>query len=208
MIAAIYVADPGPYISLDGVDAWPASRDARKYRGPYPAIAHPDCSRWGRYWGGGPSVKEPRLLGDDGGCFAHALWTVRTFGGVIEHPEASKAWGFYGLPRPNPKGGWTGPDRFGGYVCQVEQGHYGHPARKKTWLYAVRTARPELLWGKSQGRRLEDGFHSTEERRKARAAGVPPVKRISPKEMKLTPKPFRDLLLGMVRVSEKEIDQK
>jgi hypothetical protein len=31
---------------------------------------------------------------------------------------------------------WTGPDRFGGWVCQVEQGHYGHLSRKATWLYA------------------------------------------------------------------------
>ena len=58
VIAALYVQERGCYVGLDGVDPWPESRDARSYAGPYPVVAHPPCERWGRYWGGGPSVME------------------------------------------------------------------------------------------------------------------------------------------------------
>lgn len=197
MIAALFVESQGVYSNL-GLDIWDIQRDARKYRGKLPVIAHPPCERWGRYWSGGPSAKERRLLGDDGGCFAHALWSVRTFGGVLEHPEASHAFRYYGLPRPSRLGGWQGPDSYGGYVCQVEQGHYGHRVRKATWLYAVNTKRPELIWGPSTGERLDEGFHSKEERMKARALGQKPIKRLSKKENIETPILFRDLLIGLV----------
>lgn len=199
MIAALYVQAGGAYFGLDGVDPWDEQRDARTYAGPHPVVAHPPCERWGRYWGGGPSVKVPRLLGNDGGCFAQALWAVRTFGGVIEHPEASHAWKFFGLAKPPKSGGWIPADGYGGWTCCVEQGHYGHRARKATWLYTVRSARPELPWGQAQGERLDEGFHSKEERRAARAAGRKPVKRLSKAENVATPPAFRDLLLSIAR---------
>jgi hypothetical protein len=197
VIAALYVADDGPYIGLPGVDAWTVARDARFYRGPWPAVAHPPCERWGKYWSGGPSAKVRRALGDDAGCFANALLAVRKYGGVIEHPAYSRAWEAFDLPRPDPAGGWTARDRHGGRSCHVEQGHYGHPARKATWLYVVSTVDllPELVWGESQGVRLEEGFHSNEER--ARAAGIMPVKRISEQSRIHTPIAFRDVLLAI-----------
>ena len=40
-------------------------------------------------------------------------------------------------------------DGVGGWTCCVEQGRYGHYARKPTLLYAVGTELPELRWGKS-----------------------------------------------------------
>jgi hypothetical protein len=54
-LAALYVLRDGPY-NLPGIDLWDEKRDARKYRGPYPVVAHPPCERWGRYWGGGPML--------------------------------------------------------------------------------------------------------------------------------------------------------
>lgn len=173
MIAALFVEKSGIYYGMKDVDPWDMERDARLYRGPWSAVCHPDCGRWGRYWFGGPSVKERRLRGDDCGCFAHALWVSRTFGGVIEHPAGSSAWPWFGLPIPNPKGGWTERDRWGGASCHVEQGHYGHPARKATNLYAVSKYLPELIWGpSSRSTRLEEGFHSSGERARARALQV------------------------------------
>lgn len=167
-VAALYVAKGGPYEGLRGVDPWTVERDARNYCGQYPAVAHPPCERWGRYWPGGPNPRaERRHLGDDGGCFAHALWVVRTFGGVIEHPAHSAAWPWFGLPDPGLLG-WGGVDRFGGRSCLVYQGHYGHRAAKATFLYAVSHSFPELKWGPISGTRLEDGFHSAEERARAR----------------------------------------
>jgi hypothetical protein len=169
VIAALFVERSGVYWNLDGVDAWDEQRDARLYAGPYPVVCHSPCQRWGRYWSGGPSVKVRRALGDDGGCFAHALHCVRTYGGVLEHPEASHAFRAFGLTLPPRIGGWIESNALDldwprGWTCCVEQGHYGHPARKATWLYYVgNTPPPELIWGPSQGVRLDEGFHSKAE---------------------------------------------
>lgn len=200
MIAALYVEKNGPY-SLKGIDLWDELRDARKYRGPHPVIAHPPCERWGRYWGGGPMLhgtKNQKLLGDDNGCFAHALWSVRTFGGVIEHPEGSHAFRYYGLDIPNRNGGWTAFDSYGCRVSCVAQGHYGHRAQKFTWLYAKVKKYPELIWGKCVGKiRLEEGFHSREERNEL-IAKRGASERITAQDRLWTPLPFRDLLIGMI----------
>jgi hypothetical protein len=199
-IAALYVQDGGAYFGLEGVDPWPASRDARLYAGPHPALAHPPCERWGRYWSGGPSAKVRRIKGDDGGCFAAALASVRRWGGVLEHPEASAAWPWFGLHRPPKGGGWVVADELGGWTCCVEQGHYGHRARKATWLYAFGVTLPSLRWGKAHGKmRMDEGHHSAEERAWARTLGSPPVERLAKHERAATPIPFRDLLISIAR---------
>jgi hypothetical protein len=86
-------------------------------------------------------------MGEDQGCFASALCAVRNYGGVLEHPAHSHAFNWFGVITPKSAFTWTGPDQFGGWVCQVEQGHYGHLSRKATWLYACKTERPEMTWG-------------------------------------------------------------
>lgn len=199
MIAALYVIRDGPYYGLPNVEPWDEKRDARNYNGPYPVIAHPPCERWGRYWSGGPSAKKRRKLGDDNGCFEAAITAVRKFGGVLEHPEASKAWRHFGLTPPPKSGGWVPSGDFIGWTCCVEQGHYGHPARKATWLYAVGIENlPALKWGPSpKSMRLDLGFHSAEERRRAKRTIS--HKRLSRRQCKLTPIPFRDLLIQIVR---------
>jgi len=196
MIATLYVELNGVYSMLPGIDLWDITRDARLYNGPYKVVAHPPCERWGRYWSGGPSAKVRRILGDDNGCFDRALNSVRTYGGVLEHPEGSHAWKTYGLVKPPKSGGWIKADEYG-YTCCVEQGHYGHRARKATWLYVVGCELPELVWGPSTGVRMDEGFRSNEERRLARLNGVVPVERLSKKERLATPIPFRDLLLSI-----------
>jgi len=204
IVAALYVERNGVYWNLNGVDAWDEQRDARLYNGPYPVVAHPPCQRYGRYWSGGPSAKVRRTLGDDGGCFAAALNAVRTYGGILEHPEASHAWRLFGLITPPRTGGWVSAGDGKGWTCCVEQGHYGHPARKATWLYACvdGDALPSLPWGKSSGQRLDEGFHSKAERDAARAAGIKPRKRLSTAQNLATPIPFRDLLIGIARSVE------
>jgi len=210
-VAALFVETDGCYFGLPGVDPWDVRRDARLYAGPHPIIAHPPCERWGRYWSGGPSARVRRELGDDGGCFAWALQAVRHWGGVIEHPEASHAYTWFCLPRPPRSGGWI-QERVNSYdarlfvdgrrawSCCVEQGHYGHRARKATWLYYVGSERPpELVWGPSKGERLDEGYHSNAERERARAAGIPPRKRLSKVENVTTPIAFRDLLISLAR---------
>ena len=202
MIAALFVESGGVYYGLPNVDPWDENRDARTYPGPRPVIAHPPCDRWCRYWSGGPSARERKILGNDNGCFAAAIRSVRKWGGVLEHPEASHAWFTFGLETPPKNGGWIRADKHG-WTCCVEQGHYGHRARKATWLYAVGVTGslllppPDLIWGPSAGERLDEGFHSKAERDVARAAGKKPIKRLSKAENINTPIPFRDLLIGI-----------
>lgn len=201
MIAALYVATNGPYFGISGVDPWDRMRDARDYSGPWPVIAHPPCERWGRYWSGGPSAKVRRIKGDDGGCFERALWAVRNFGGVLEHPAYSAAWSYYRLCHPDPVGGWlSAGDGYGAKVCHVHQGNYGHPADKATWLYARSPELPQLVWGPSADKkRLDQGFHSKEERARARAAEIRPHARISQAEKIYTPGPFLEALVQIAR---------
>ena len=199
MISALYVMPDGPY-NIKGIDLWDEKRDARKYKGPNKVIAHPPCERWGRYWGGGPmlhNTDKQKLLGDDDGCFAHALWSVRTFGGVLEHPEASHAFNFYGLPIPLRIGGWSLIDKYGGRSCCVAQGNYGHRAQKLTWLYGVDIHFIDLKWGLSPNKaRIDEGFHSKEERVYLIKKGA--RERISKKELMTTPIEFRDTLIEML----------
>jgi hypothetical protein len=198
MIAALFVEKGGVYYGLPDVDPWDIERDARLYVGPWPVVAHPPCERWGRYWSGGPSARIRREKGADDGCFAAALSAVRHYGGVLEHPEASHAWRAFGLTAPPWDGGWIEAGDGVGHTCCVAQGFYGHQARKMTWLYAVAPELPSLQWGQPKGLvRLDDGFHSKEERRRAVRTGI--CQRLSHKKRKATPVPFRDVLLNIAR---------
>ena len=146
VIAALYVEPNGVYAGLENVDLWDEERDARQYAGPYPVVAHPPCARWSRLAG----FTEARFglkRGDDGGCFKAALEAVRTYGGVLEHPAYSAAWDTFNLPEPSVVEGWTA-GMCGGWSAYVEQGRYGLPVKKATWLYAYGVDLPELKWGK------------------------------------------------------------
>jgi hypothetical protein len=199
-VAALFVERGGVYYGLPDVDPWDIERDAKMYIGPWPVVAHPPCERWGRYWSGGPSARVRRELGDDGGCFASALESVRIWGGVLEHPEASHAWKWFGINKPLRGGGWSVADYRGGWTCCVEQGAYGHRARKATWLYARGVDLPALLWrSPHRHERLDEGFHSREERNAKRAAGAAPRRRLTGAEKIATPIAFRDALLEIAR---------
>lgn len=204
MIAALYVMPRGPYYGLDGVEPWGLpERDAREYAGPWPVVAHPPCERWGRYWGGAPMTWPRKTKGDDRGCFAAALESVRRWSGVLEHPEGSWAWRFYRLCLPPRPGGWVAAGDGIGWTCCVEQGHYGHPARKATWLYAAHVELPSLKWGTSGQRlRMEAVFHSAEERRRAIKTGR--CQRLSKNQRSATPEPFRELLLSIARTAQRK----
>lgn len=151
-VAALFVQAGGSYYGLAGVDPWDEDRDARGYAGPHPVVAHPPCQRWGKFWAGQPlhikRTGERKAKGDDGGCFAAALAAVRRCGGVLEHPWGSHAWPHFGLRVPPRRGGWVSAGPCGGWTCCVEQGRYGHYARKPTLLLAYgQAALPELDWG-------------------------------------------------------------
>ncbi len=62
---------------------------------------------------------------------------------------------------------------------QIDQGHYGHRARKPTWLLASRCVLPSLRWGPSVATRE--------------------VELMGLAERIATPRAFRDLLVSMAR---------
>lgn len=200
MISALYVEDDGTYFGIDGVDPWDEERDARIYSGPHPVVAHHPCQRWGRYWHGAPNKPNQYRKGEDGGCFASALTAVRNYGGILEHPAHSHAWKYFGLSNPKIRAGWVKADNYGGWTCEVEQGHYGHMSRKKTWLYAVGVDLPELNWTPSEQR-----IHPVALERygyeKARRIGM--MAMVGGKDKtrirNATPPEFRDLLIQAAR---------
>lgn len=185
-VAALYVQPGGCYFGLPNVDAWDEARDARLYAGPWPVVAHPPCERWGKL-AYVAQAKHGLRVGDDKGCFAAALAAVRQWGGVLEHPEASTAWRTFGLTRPPSSGGWVAAGDFLGWVCRVEQGHYGHRAPKGTWLYAVGGVLPSLRWGPSG------------------ATGRVELMWGLGRERAATPPPFRDVLLALARSVKKAV---
>lgn len=210
-VAALFVRTGGHYFDLPGVDPWDEKRDARIYAGYEPIVAHPPCQRWGKMYFGQPLAvskgAEKKKLGDDGGCFEKALIAVRENGGVLEHPKGSHAWKHFGLPTPDENGGWTNLDAFCGRSCCVEQGRYGHYARKPTWLYAVGIDFPELRWGISEPK-YDPAYVERVGLKKAKRLGEVGAKgggKDSPARIN-TPPEFRDLLIEMARSVKKESD--
>lgn len=198
MIAALYVRPDGPYARMPGVDLWPEDRDARLYAGPWPVVAHPPCSRWCRL-AGLVEARWGHKRGDDGGCFAAALAAVRRWGGVLEHPADSAAWKAFGLMAPPRAGGWITAGDWKGWTCCVEQGHYGHAARKATWLYVAGVdALPSLRWGPVSAASVQANVSYCRNRRWA-GEDRPRLSRMSASD---TPAAFRDLLLDLARTAK------
>jgi hypothetical protein len=221
-VAALYVDPNGVYAGLPSVEVWDEARDARTYAGPWPVVAHPPCARWSRL----ASFVQARWgykKGDDGGCFAAALASVREFGGVIEHPAYSDAWAAFGLPRPTVREGWT-LNLDGEASCYVEQGRYGLPVKKATWLYAVGVELPELRWGFTpdcRGERKNEPWGGSDGWRDAHSVadwlalfggrsgdymdGDHPTHKKG--LTSVTPPAFRDVLLAMARSAAGAVDE-
>lgn len=188
MISALFVQTNGCYFGLDGVDPWDQDRDARKYTGPHPVVAHPPCQLWGnlayvnyKRWGG-----DHNKPGNDQGCFASAVKSVNNFGGVLEHPRNTRSFEAHGIQKP--KGlGWNDCGDY--WVCEVWQSAYGHRANKATWLYYVGPQPMDLNWDRPKGSH-QVGFQ--DQRGKARNKPT-----LSKKEANATPLAFRDELLSL-----------
>lgn len=193
MIAALFVQTNGAYFGLPDVDPWDEMRDARLYRGPRPVVAHPPCQLWVNFaalnfkrYGG-----EHNRPGNDGGCFASAIASARRYGGVVEHPASSNAWDAHGLTKPRGHGGWQRSLLPGEWVCEVWQSAYGHPARKRTWLFCASQDRPPgLRWERLPGTHQVGWFDRNK-----------PT--LSKKEASATPLAFRDALIAVAKASAK-----
>lgn len=185
-IAALFVETDGAYSGLPGVDPWDERRDARKYAGPWPVVAHPPCDRWHQL----SAVNHKRWgykINEDGGCFAAALAAVREYGGVLEHPAETRAFKFHGVPEPTGTGWQRTID--GDWVAEVYQSAYGHRARKRTWLLYHGDVLPRSLdWRQIPGSHQIGRFDMTKPQ-------LPKAECIS------TPALFRDLLISIARTA-------
>lgn len=174
-VVALYVDRDGPYAQLVA-EFYDITRDARKYPGPLPVVAHPPCQLWVNFaalnfkrWGG-----EHNRPGNDGGCFASALASVRSWCGVLEHPASSKAWPAHGLRAPDAPGWNRVSERE--WVCEVWQSAYGHYARKRTWLlYNGHKAPLQAKWGRAPGTHQIGWFDRNKPTLGKRAASLTPM---------------------------------
>lgn len=193
-VAILFAYADGPYSRVPDVDIWCEARDARLYDRDLPVVAHPPCSRWCRL-AGLVEARWGHKRGDDGGCFASALANVRRCGGVLEHPAYSDAWSAFDLPTPPRHGGWV-RGICGGWSCHVEQGRYGHVAKKATWLYAHGVnLLPSLAWGSDPDVMSKAPVSWCGNRVKSGEARP----RVGKRRASETPDEFRDILISIAR---------
>lgn len=124
-VAVLFARADSHYKALAGVDVWDAERDARRWPGGCPVVAHPPCRAWGRL----RTFARPRP--DEMNLARLAVALVREFGGVLEHPAGSTLWPAQKLPRPGER------DQYGGWTLAAPQKWWGHKAEKATWFYVV-----------------------------------------------------------------------
>ena len=98
---------------------------------------------------------------------------------------------------PPRTGAWVVADWEGGWTCCVEQGAYGHRARKATWLYAVGPKPADLDWSDPEPEATVSFLTNH---------GGGDLPRLSKKEAKSTPLAFRDALLAIARSCAKHAE--
>lgn len=189
--AALYVDAKGVYPRLLGPEyCWDEARDARTYAGPWPVICHPPCGPWGRL--------RHLYKGNEHDCAPRAVEQVRCFGGVLEHPAHSRLWDEpLGLPRPPRVGTFSWVDGYGGFTIEICQCDWGHPARKRTWLYIVGAPRDLRFPPSREPTHWTSGGRTNSSRK---GLPVPPgIKVCSAQQRRRTPVAFAEWLISIAR---------
>lgn len=124
-VAVLFARSDSIYKQAAGTDVWDIERDARKWPGGVPVVAHPPC----RAWGALRHFAKPRHDEKDLGPWA--VEQIQRWGGVLEHPAASSLFPHMGLPSGNRI------DAHGGFTMPIWQSWFGHRADKATRLYIV-----------------------------------------------------------------------
>ena len=203
-IAVLYADAKGVYSRIDDdhLDVWTEKRDARLYPGPHPVVAHPPCKHWSIIAPLVQSLHPWFRVGNDDDCFKFGLAAVRTYGGVLEHPAYSKAWPAFGLMKPMANV-WTVGDLepIDSWVAEVAQRHWGHRARKRTWLYAVRPGwLPSLPEG--DGPPVTAAVGAGREWLQQQAEKGRHVEHMTRTERIRTPEPFAHMLIDIARCTK------
>lgn len=132
-VAVLFARRDSIYKTISGCDVWDEDRDARKWPGGTPIVAHPPCGHWGRLRMLCTKPDEQKSLG------LAAVKFVRRWGGVLEHPAGSTLWAHMSLPKPS-----SGSDKYGAWTLSAPQWWWGHPAFKATWLYIVGVRKADI----------------------------------------------------------------
>lgn len=125
-VAALFVRQDSVYKTMPGVDAWDEARDARRWPGGCPVVAHPPCRLWASLRTKAKAPAEEKELA------RWAIEQVRRWGGVLEHPWLSTLWDEYNL---RPLNGKRRRDYMGGFLLPTDLFSFGFPAEKRTGIY-------------------------------------------------------------------------
>jgi len=173
LVTALFCRHDSIYRTFANVDVWDAQRDAQRWTGGSPIIAHPPCRLWSSLAHMSTAPTEEKEL---------TLWAVgqvRRWGGLLEHPQRSKIWKI--LPQP-----WKSDEY--GITVEMDQWHWGHPASKPTRLYICgATSLPE--WPLRHGKPWKTVTGITGQ----------PGRRCTDAERQATPKDFAAWLLRVAR---------
>ena len=136
MISVLFAAKNSVYKTLsdssgEPLDCWDEERDAMKWPGGNPLVAHPPCRLFCKlkHMSTAPQLEKQLAY--------WAVGQVQRWGGVLEHPAGSTLWRELELPRPGKR------DELG-FTVGLEQYWFGHPSTKKTWLYVSGTTPSEI----------------------------------------------------------------
>ena len=83
-VAVLFARKDSHYKGLPDCDVWDAERDARRWPGGCPVVAHPPCRAWGVL------AHLARPEADERALALFALDALRRNGGVLEHPRKSR----------------------------------------------------------------------------------------------------------------------
>jgi len=122
MVSILFTRKDSIYKTM-GLDCWDIERNALNWSGGNPIVAHPPCRAWGQL----SHFAKPREGEKE--LAIYSINQIRKYGGVLEHPRASKLWKEMNLPTGSQV------DEFGGYTLCINQSWFGHRAEKKTLLY-------------------------------------------------------------------------
>ena len=131
-VPVLYCRPDSVYKRIEGCDVWDRERNALQWPGGCPLIAHPPCRTWGRLRHFAKAPPDEASL---------ALWAVaqiQRWGGILEHPAASRLWSAASLPRPGTADAY-------GWTLGIDQYWFGHRAQKRTLLYIVGLSPADML---------------------------------------------------------------
>lgn len=185
-VVALYVDPRGPYPGIVA-DWYDAERNAMTYRGSLPVVAHPPCGPWSH-------LSQLHKHAEEIALAPHAVAVVQRCGGILEHPKGSKLWDACHLPKPGEP-----IDDAGGFTIEVSQCDWGHPARKRTWLYIV--GYTGMVLPMPEPREPTHWASGGRTRSSRQGSPVPPgIKVCSAQQRRRTPAAFADWLVSVAEL--------